>query len=180
MPLLNPNGTPYTTAGSLQHYDPESPQHDLFNLWDEEAIQQAGSPVYYKELYIPTGEIDTDYMEARGALFSPHPIQLWASYDPMASQNYMSAFGIDSMNEVILELNYRAVLRTIGHPPKLGSIIYTPHLGENWEIIQRNLGEFKMWGALRLQLICRQFQESVTRQSGRATANPPKVKKALE
>lgn len=179
MTLLDHNGKPYKAAGTSQQFDPTNPQHMLFNLYDEDALKIGGSPIYYYELFIPVGEIDKDYWEARGSFFSEFPVELWANYDPLAAQNYMSVFGIDSPNEIIFELNVKATLKKLGHMPKIGSRIYTPHLGENWEIIQRNLGEFKMWGALRVQLICRQFQESTTRQNGKVTANNPNIKKAL-
>ena len=74
------------------------------------------------------------------------------------------------------EVNYRTTLRTIGHPPKIGSRVFTPHLQENWVIIQRNLGEFKLWGSLRLELICQRFQESVTTGEGEVTQKQPDVK----
>lgn len=179
MPLLDLNGKPYKASGSMQQFDPTNPQHALFNLWDEDSIRQGGSPIYYYEKFIPVGEIDTTYWECRGSIFSPIEIELWANYDPIAAQNYMNAFGIDSPNEMIFELNTKATIGKLGHMPKLGSRIYTPHLGENWEIIQRNLGEFKMWGALRVQLICRQFQESMTLQNGKVTEKSPNIKKAL-
>ena len=85
----------------------------------------------------------------------------------------MTAFGIDSTEEMTFELNYRATLREIGHPPKIGSILFTPHLRENWVIIQRNLNEFKLWTALRLELICQKFQESVTTGEGKVTQKQP-------
>jgi len=179
MPLLDNNGKPYRTSGTSQQFDPGNSQHNLFNLWDEDAIRLGGSPIYYYEMFISTGEIDTDYWECRGKLYSNNPIEIWAMYEPMAAQNYMSAFGVDSLNEIILECNTKSVIKAIGHMPKVGARIYTPHLGENWEIIQRNLGEFKMWGALRVQLICRQFQESVTTSSGRVTENSPNITKAI-
>ena len=39
---------------------------------------------------------------------------------------------------------YRAVLKEIGHPPKIGSRVKTPFLNEDWIIIERKLGEFKL------------------------------------
>lgn len=179
MTLLTPQGTPYKTAGILQSYDPTSPQLALFNLWDQEAIRMGGSPIYYYEAFIPTGEIDGDYFECRGKLYSNNPIELWALYEPVPAQNLMGQFGIDSMNEIVLELNVRSALKTIGHMPKESSRIYTPHLGENWEIIQRNLGEFKLWSVMRLQLICRQFQETFTTSSGRVTEKRPNMPTAI-
>jgi hypothetical protein len=179
MPLLTPDGKPYKTSGSNRQFDPTNPQLKLFNLWDEDAIRMGGSPIYYYEIFIPTGEIDTTYIEARGKIFSNNPIELWAAYEPVPAQNMMSAFGFDSANEVIFECNAQAVIKAIGHMPKIGARIYTPHLGENWKVIQRNLGEFKMWGALRVQLICQQFQESTTTSAGRVTEKHPNIPKAI-
>jgi hypothetical protein len=177
--MLNPDGTPYKTAGSLRQFDPNNPQHKLFNLWDQEAIQQGGSPIYYYEVFIAPGEIDPTCIEARGKIFSNHPVELWAVYEPVPAQNLMNVFGFDSANEMIFECNAQSVLRAIGHMPKIGSRIYTPHLGDNWKIVQRNLGEFKMWGALRVQLIAQQFQETATTSSGRVTESKPNIPKAI-
>ena len=60
---------------------------------------------------------------------------------------------------MIIEFNYRSVVRKLGHPPKIGSRLFTPFLKENWVIIERKTGEFKMYGVVRLQCICQRFQE---------------------
>jgi hypothetical protein len=73
----------------------------------------------------------------------------------------------------MFELNYRAVLKAVGHPPKIGSRIYSPHLRENWVIVQRNLGEFKMWNAIRLQILAQRFQESTTTGEGKISQKSP-------
>lgn len=174
--IKNPDGSPYKASGTLQQFNPQSSQHKLFNLWDQEAIKQGGTPIYYYEVFIATGEIDPLYIESRGKIFSNHPIELWAVYEPIPSQNFMSAFGFDSPDEMVFEMNAKATLKAVGHMPKIGSRVFTPHLSENWEVIQRNLGEFKMWGALRLQLICKRFQESVTTGEGKVTQAKPNVK----
>lgn len=174
MAIRNPDGSPYQTSGTVQQYSTtNNNQRKLLDFWDQEAIKQGGSPLKYYEIFISTADIDTIYLEARSKLFAPIGIEIWAMYEPIASQNFMSAFGFDSHDEIIFETNAKAVLQTIGHMPKIGSRIHSPHLGEDWEIIQRNLGEFKMWGAFRLQLICKRFQESVTTGEGRVTHNNP-------
>jgi len=109
-------------------------------------------------------------------MFSNHPIQLWSLYDPVSQQFYLTPFGADSQDEVIFELNYRETLDLIGHPPKIGSRIYTPHKRENWIILERKLGEYKMWGELRLQLVCERFQESTTTNEGTVTQKTPDFK----
>jgi hypothetical protein len=171
--LRNASGKPYQVVGNLQQFDPENPEHDLFNLWDEEIIKIGGAPIEYYEVIISFSSIDDLYHEARSKLFSHIPIQLWGYYEPVPAQNYQNSFGIDSPEEMIFEFNYRSVLKSIGHPPKIGSRLYTPHKRENWVIIQRNLGEWKMWGEIRLQLLCQKFQETVTTGEGVVTQPKP-------
>lgn len=178
--MKNPDGTEYKAGGGVQQFNPNDPQLKLFDLWDQETIQASGSPIYYYEVFIPSGEIDTDYFESRGKLFSNFPITFYGLYEPIPAQNLMSGFGIDSMNEIVIECNTRALLNAIGHMPKIGSRIHTPHLGENWELIQRNFGEFKLWGSMRTSLICRQFQESVTTSNGRVTEKSPSIQKPFD
>ena len=176
MPILNKDGTPYQLTGSVQQFDPQNPNFDLFNLWDQEAILRGGSPIYYYEVVITDSMIDPIYLEARGKIISNNPVQLWCTYDPIPSQNLLNQFGIDAPDEMKFELNYRAVLQNVGHPPKIGSRLFTPHLRENWVIVQRNLGEFKLWGALRLELICQRFQEDVVTGEGKVSQKQPDLK----
>lgn len=176
MGLLNSDGTPYAPLGSVQQFDPNNPMFELFNLWDQEAIQRGGSPIYYYEVIIRPEMIDPIYLEARNKLFSNNPIQLWCTYDPIPSQNVLNQFGIDAPDEITFELNYRSVLKNLGHPPKIGSRLFTPHLQENWVVVQRNLNEFKMWGVLRIELICQRFQEDVVTGDGKVTQKQPDMK----
>lgn len=174
MAIYNPDGTPYKVSGSLQQFSPDNPEHDLFNLWDQEAIKIAGTPLYYYEIFINIASIDELYLEARDKIWSEHPIQIYGYYDPRATENYMSMFGADSpMKEMLFEFNYRHVLDTLGHPPKIGARLYSPHKRENWVVIQRNTEVYKMWGELRLHLMCERFQESLTTGEGKVTKREP-------
>jgi hypothetical protein len=129
--LKNPDGTPYKPTGSLEQFDPDNPERCLWNDWDAEIMKIYGSPVFYYEVFIQTGSLDKLYREDRGKIWSNNPITLYASYEPVAGQNYQSAFGIDSPDEVIFDFNYRDVVKRIGHPPKIGSRIFTPHRNED-------------------------------------------------
>jgi hypothetical protein len=176
MAILDSSGRPYKTTGSMQQFDPENPEHNLFSLYDEEQMKIGGSPIYYYEVFIQKASVDPIYHEDRAKIFSNHPIELFGSYDPIQSQNSMTAFGIDSPDEMIFRFNYRSVLRAIGHPPKIGSRLRTPHLDENWVVIQRNMGEFGLWGGLRLEILAQRFQESTTTGEGRVTQSKTDVK----
>lgn len=163
--IKNCNGTPYKLTGSLDIYDPTNPEQFLLNSFDAEIVQIAGTPILYFEVFIQNQTIDF-YREDRGKIWSNNPVTLNGYYEPIPSQNYMNMFGIDAPDEIQFQFNYRAVLKAIGHPPKIGSRLYTPHKGENWVVVQRNVGDFFLWGELRLTLITQRFQESVTTGEG--------------
>lgn len=160
--IRNPDGSCYQVSGSLQQFDPENPEHNLLNSYYAEVVKIYGISIFYYELMIQTSSVDPLYVEDRGKLWSPIPIEIYALYDPKASQNAQSLFGIDAPDEMIFEFNYKDVLQRIGHPPKVGSRLFTPHKSENWELIQCGDTEFKLWGQYGLQMICRKLQESKT------------------
>lgn len=142
-------------------------------------MQIAGTPILYFEVFIQRQTIDPLYREDRGKLFSNNPITLNGYYEPIPSQNYMNMFGIDAPDEVQFQFNARAVLKAIGHPPKIGSRLYTPHKGENWVVIQRNYGDFFLWGEMRMTIIAQRFQESVTTGEGRVTQNTTNIQQQI-
>jgi len=164
--IRNCDGSPFQVLGSIQQFDPNSPAHNLFNFWDQEVIKQGGTPLFYYEVFVQYQTIDKLYLEDRGKLWSPIAVQLYGYYEPIEQQNPSTAFGIDAPDEVIFELNYKAVLGAIGHPPKLGSRMNTPHRNENWVVVDRRLKEFKLWGAVRLELQCARFQEDASTGEG--------------
>jgi hypothetical protein len=174
--IRNTDGTPYHVIGSVQQFDPGSPDNDLFNLWDQEAIQRGGSPVYYYEVFISQQAIDPLYLESRAKVWSQHPIELFCFYEPIPSTNTLGLFGIDAPDEMVFEFNYQDVLQRLGHPPKIGSRLFSPHLREHWEIVQCNTGEYKAWNVIRIQVICKRFQESLTTGEGRVTQGQPSYK----
>lgn len=177
MAIKNPDGSTFKVSGSLQQYDPNNPEFDLFNSWDQEIIKIGGSPIFYYECMIQMNTVDPLYLEDRGKLFSPHPVQLYGWYDPIPSQQSMTMFGFDSPDdEIMMQFNYRDVLQKIGHPPRIGSRMFSPHKRENWVILRRNVEEFKLWGELRLQILCKRFQESLTISDGKVTAKEPDFK----
>lgn len=172
--LRNSDGTPYKLS-DYQLFDPESPELCLFQEWDEAVIKQGGSPVFYEEVIIPSGAIDPIYREARNKLYAP-AIQLWCFYEPTPNQFYQDLYGIGSPDEQLFEFNKSSVIQRVGHMPKIGSRIYTPHRRENWMVLDIKTGEYQGWGELRLQLICQRFQETVTSNDGQVTQKQPDFK----
>jgi hypothetical protein len=86
----------------------------------------------------------------------------------------MGEFGADTpMDDEIFLLNYSYALRTLGHLPKIGARIFTPHRRENWVVVDRRLTDARMWGEFRLEVICTRFQESTTTGEGKITQAQP-------
>ena len=169
MVIKNPDGSVYTPSGSLAQFDPTNLEHDLFNLWDQEVIEIGGSPLMYYDLFININNIDQLYLEARDKLWSPCPICIYGYYEPIPSSNMQGMFGIDAPDEIMFEFNCKHVLKTLGKLPRVGARIFSPHKQENWVILQRNVEVFKLWGELRLQVMCGRFQESLTTGEGKVT-----------
>lgn len=159
MPIFSSDGTPYQLAGSLQQYDPENPDLKLFNLWDQEAIQIGGSPIWYYKCLIQYQTLDKLYYEDKGKIWSPIGTQLVALYEPQSSNVSIGQLGYDGMIDVVFELNYQYVKDTLGEIPARGSKIFTPHKRETWVVINPITDEYKLWGTLRLKLYCTKFQE---------------------
>jgi hypothetical protein len=173
--LCNKDGTPYKPSGSISQFNNNSAQLELFNRWDQESIKRGGSPLYYYEVFISSEMIDSLYRESRDKVWSQFPIELYGFYEPVQTTSNLGGYGLDSPDEVIFELNVSDVLNRLGNGkiPKPGSRIFTPHLRENWELIQVNTGEYKMYGILRYQFICKRWTESLTTGEGRVSQSVP-------
>ncbi len=165
--ILNSDGSVYRTVGSLQNYDPKNPDLALFSSFDEEQIELYGSPILYYECLIQFQSLDKLYLEDRSKIFSPKSITLFALYEPVPSQQSQGIFGIDGLGDNIFEVNYNAIVRKLGHIPKVGSRILTPLHQESWVIVQINGGEYRNWSQLRLTIICQKFQENITTEESK-------------
>lgn len=173
MALRNKDGSIYKTSGSISQLVPDSPSHDLFNLWDQESIKAGGSPILYYEVIIPRNSVDPLYLESRDKLWTQTPIELFAVYDPIPSQMFQGTEGIDGPDTIVFYTNYKYTIDTLGHLPIVGSRIYTPHLRENWEVIDRKLGDFYRWKIYRIEIHCKRFQETLTTGEGQVTQGTP-------
>lgn len=176
--IRNCDGTPFELGGCIQLFDPESPEHALFNQWDAEQIRMFGSPIFYYEVLIQIQNVDQVYNEDRGKIFSNNPIQLFCSYEPITPPTYMGLFGADGLltQSLKFDFNYQEVLKLVGHPLVVGSRLFTPHKRENWIIAERQVGEFKNWGELRFSVLAEKFQESWTTGEGRVAQKQPSFK----
>ncbi len=173
MAIYNPDGSVYQLSGELTQYDPCNPEFALFNQYDQESIEIAGSPLFYYECMIQMQTVDELYLEDRGKIWASEPVMLYSFYEPIPSQYAGTVWGNDSPDEIMFQFNYQDSLRRLGRLPKKGSRLYSPHKRENWVIIQLATEEFRLWGQLRLQVMCQRFRESLTTGEGKVTQARP-------
>lgn len=170
MAIYRPDGSVYSPKGSMQQFDPKGQSHDLFNRFNKEIIEIGGSPIFYFEMFVGKQNIDPIYVESRSKMWSQHPIELMAMYEPLSPQLAMTLFGPDAAsNTMVFYTNYQHFLDKVGHPPVVGSRIYTPQLKEHWEILDRRSGGYQNWGVVTLEIHCVRFQETSTQGEGRVT-----------
>lgn len=162
MAIINPDGSAFKASGSLNQFDPNSPRNNFFNRIGAESIRIGGTPINYYEVFIQFQTIDELYLEDRGKVWSPIPLNFYVYYEPFEPQNPSTQFGIDGPGDVMFEANREAVIAAIGHMPKRGSRINTPHMNENWVIVDVRAAQFNYWGKYQLQIICERFRESLT------------------
>jgi len=160
--ILNPDGTPFKASGTLQQFNPNNPNHLLFNKLDSEVIRLGGSPLLYYECLIQFQTMDKLYFEDRGKLWAPIPVTFYGTYEPIEPENPSTVIGVEGGGDLMFECNYRAVWDAVGHMPKWGSRIHTPHMNENWVVVNTRVAQFNYWGVYHLQIICERFRESLT------------------
>lgn len=176
--LRRSDGTPYQPSGSITQFNSsETGKYDLFNRYGAELFNLFGSPIYYFEIFISFANIDKLYLEDRSKIWSQFPVELFAVYEPVVPLHNSDVFGINSMDQVVFELNYSDTLKRLGSSPKIGARIQTPHKQEHWVIVDKKTTGYQYWGESILQLYCQRFSPTRTDNSSAVPQpifdNPP-------
>ncbi len=162
MPVYKSDGTQYELGGkeSLKSYRPGAQDQTLFDSWDKEQIELGGSPVVYHPVKVDT-DYDDVYMESRDQTIVQEGYKIYASFEPIRPIQEMSAFGIDSPDEMLFNFNLTEWRDVIGSMPALKSLFFCEWDNTWWEVIQNNQGEiYKLWTKFRLQVVARKYQRS--------------------
>ncbi len=166
MAIFKPDGNPYTVGGkkNWKSYRPDGVDQDLFNRWDIEQIELAGSPViYYKASINP--DFDKTYMESKDQIVTQAGIRITAQFEPVRPVQDISMFGIDSPDEIIFNFNINQWTDKIKSMPTLRSLIFAEWDKTWWEIIQNDQEQpYKLWEKYRLSVITSKYQRSRTDQ----------------
>lgn len=160
------NGTPYVLPGRLGLYSPSSPDHDLMDRIDQEAIRMGGSPILYYRLIMQGAKVDPLYHEIRDKLYAP-PVEVCTLFQPPTPLQNIDPYGIDNPTDILFTFNKTHFLAQVGELPTAGSQIYTIVDNNYWEIIQPNINivtdmDRMIWGNIRIQVNARRYQQTST------------------
>ena len=136
-------------AGSLNLFDQENPDINLFNLVDDEMIRLAGSEfMLYK--YYQTDEYDEVYMESRTKPIAKDPIRVHGHYDPIAVTEELTQFGIELTNDQLFTFNKSYIERRLGRSVIPGDIIKPVFQNQKYEVFEVVEDSFEAYGVYHL------------------------------
>jgi hypothetical protein len=120
-------------------------------------IESAGHPIIVKGVFT-VREKDEIYF-GRWANLSTINITIYGFYDyPTESQ--FSIFGIDSPEEMVVQINPEIVSEKLDGIPPIGTLLNIE--GCDWLVVNRGYTHNRFIGKYRLSLQCQRYVESVT------------------
>ena len=91
------------------------------------------------------------------------PVELYGLYAHPDINEYRF-FGVDSPDEMALELNYSDTIKKLGHSTTIGSKITILDMNRRdaWIIVHRNIEDHRIWGSGRLVLALQKYVPRAT------------------
>ena len=148
---FNHNIVPSDDAdGSLNLFDLNNPDINLFNAIDDELIKVSGSKVLIYT-FEEDGSHDTLYDEQRMKSINPYPKVVWAHYDPRALEENLTEFGIEITNDQVFTFNKAYLESELSRPLRAGDILKPSFQNIFYEVYQVIEEGFSAYGVYHLQ-----------------------------
>ena len=186
MTLRRPDGKPCRPTGRLATFEPATTEHDLFDRYDQEAIQIGSSPLLYYRLRVSGSKVDPLYNEIRDKIYDIEPYNVCGHWKPATPMQGIELFGIDSPVDTMFFFNRVQFLSVVNEPPTSGSLLFSCVDRIAWEIIQTSTniasdGDRFKWGRHRFLVIARNYQPTATENDpfGLGTATNTQVPRTL-
>ncbi len=134
---------------SLNLFDIDNADIQLFNEIDAENIRLSGSKMYlYK--YYQSENYDEVYMEDREKVISKEPIIVVGHYTPTVLEEHLNEFGIELTNEQIFTFNKSYIEGFLGRPLIVGDILKPFFQEQKYEIFEVQEDSFEAYGIYHL------------------------------
>jgi hypothetical protein len=127
---------------------------------DELFIEGTGRELFYYRRLVSQAATDQVYDVRAQISWTNDPIVLRGFYETPLAEG-VQQFGIDSPDEMDVELGYETTLKKVGAVPSPGDLIVT-NKSEKWVVLTRRRKDDMLRGQNRLVLTVQRFQESAT------------------
>ena len=124
-------------------------------------INNGGWPIEVIGYFKPTAKpSDSLYIEDRAEMIKlEKPIKIYGFYT-LPEIKHLSYFGIDSPDEMIIEVNPNNICRMLGKLLSPGLVLETE--GMKWLVVNIRWRHHWFFGKRRMSLHCQMYQESIT------------------
>jgi len=134
---------------SLNLFDLDNADIQLFNEIDAEGIRLSGSKMYlYK--YYQSENYDEVYMEDREKVIAKEPIIVVGHYSPTVLEEHLSEFGIEATNDQIFTFNKSYIETLLERPLIAGDVIKPFFQEQKYEIFEVQEDSFEAYGIYHL------------------------------
>ena len=166
------------TDTDLQYFDPDNPQHEMINAWDQDAIYMYGlqmryykiKPIedqqYFNEMYgeNPAREYEGAVLEedSRYAFLTEmSPMVVFGLYDPSELTQSLTEHGTDTKRTATIWFNRVYIRTAVGRDPILGDVIIPWDIPEQvFEVVSVEPDEKTLYVPRRWKLGCSLLQVS--------------------
>ena len=151
------------TAGefndSLNLYDLDNPDIELFNLVDDELIRLGGSKILLYKFFRRDGLADDVYGEASQKTISNTPVVLQGHYEPQALEENLTEFGIEITSEQSFTFNKNYIEKMVGRPLIPGDVLQPDFQNLKYEIFEVQEDQFDVYGVYHLTCAARVLRD---------------------
>jgi len=145
--------------GTLNLFDLNNPDINLFNAVDDELIKVSGSKILvYK--YVHDDNFDELFDERRTKTIDPYPKVVWGHYDPRALEENLTEFGIEITNDQQFTFNKAYLEQELQRPLQAGDIIKPAFQNLFYEVFQVVEDNFAAYGVFHLLASAKVLRES--------------------
>ena len=157
---FNHNIVPSEDAdGSLNLFDLNNPDINLFNAVDDELIKVSGSKILIYTYEHDEGYDDL-YEENRMKAINPYPKVVWGHYDPRALEENLTEFGIEITNDQVFTFNKAYLEQELQRPLRPGDVIKPSFQNIFYEVYQVVEDGFSSYGVYHLQASARVMRDT--------------------
>lgn len=138
---------------SLNLFDEENPDIQLFNIVDQEMISLAGSDAYYYK-FNPDENYDKTFNEERVKQYSDK-VLVKTHYSPFPLGEEITKFGIQLSNEQTFTFNREYIKEKLGRYPIPGDAIQPRFQAVMFEVIEAQEESFQSYGVYHILVTAR-------------------------